>query len=514
MAVTLTVQELALALRLVANADVTVAPEIIGLLTGHHATGVALVANYAPAAPDAVQNEAVIRIASYLFDAPLSFNRTVNVMRTSGAASMLAPFRVLRATGTPASGDGVSGGITAGQLIALLADTLAAGANVEITRQGNTFVFSATGDISANDDVARMLAAAAQATADAATTPDQAEALIATFARESNPSGHIPTGLVGENPVAGTIPVVAVGGRVFRFTEPAVILGDGPPATDQVARNAAAAAQATADEALGAEQGGDDAYEWATVGNDELQVPTAKVNLVGVQNQIDTITDELAHGAGAITLVVGVLGTGNSSLRYTIGNAAVGFVDLSVTVKVRVQVNNFQTFSGTLEVTAAGGLGLAQLIPPLTHSYSHHHEATLTFVKRGVNLPAGAKQVNFSAVVSGGGAPDVHFVQVENLKLTPHLRPAAGWAQEGSDAVVPDPKLGGVRPFALRTADEHQTPFMTDLGRFPAGAIDAIPLEGEQRFSYEGTVQKDADGTLAYVGGGWVAGGWGRSLLA
>ena len=47
---------------------------------------------------------------------------------------------------------------------------------------------------------------------------------------------------------------------------------------------------------------------------------------------------------------------------------------------------------------------------------------------------------------------------------------------------------------------------MLDLGRFPAGAIAAIANGAEQRFVYEGTVQRDTDSTLAYIGGGWVDG--------
>ena len=46
---------------------------------------------------------------------------------------------------------------------------------------------------------------------------------------------------------------------------------------------------------------GDDAYEWATEGNDELLVPTDKINFDPIQNQIDVIVDEIAHSMGTIT---------------------------------------------------------------------------------------------------------------------------------------------------------------------------------------------------------------------
>ena len=46
---------------------------------------------------------------------------------------------------------------------------------------------------------------------------------------------------------------------------------------------------------------GDDAYDWATEGNDDLPVPTGKVNLDSVQSQIDDIHEQIAHSEGAIT---------------------------------------------------------------------------------------------------------------------------------------------------------------------------------------------------------------------
>ena len=93
--------------------------------------------------------------------------------------------------------------------------------------------------------------------------------------------------------------------------------GDG--GTDQTARDAAAAnalaATAHAADAnahhtppTGGEGGGDDAYPWATEGNDDL-VPTDKVNFEPLQIQIDEIVNEIAHSEGTINAVVGVLGS-------------------------------------------------------------------------------------------------------------------------------------------------------------------------------------------------------------
>ena len=57
------------------------------------------VERHAPDAPDAVHNEAAIRIAGYIYDQPnagrgLGF---ANAMRNSGAAAILLPYRIHRA---------------------------------------------------------------------------------------------------------------------------------------------------------------------------------------------------------------------------------------------------------------------------------------------------------------------------------------------------------------------------------------------------------------------------------
>ncbi|MYC99169.1 MAG: hypothetical protein F4X13_07860 [Gammaproteobacteria bacterium] len=98
MAVTRTLVQLAGDLRL---GDGTTAP------TGAHAvvlgridaTARALVLAYAPNAPDAIHNEAYVRLAGWLYDAdPTGANPGGrSPLRASGAAAILGPYKVRRA---------------------------------------------------------------------------------------------------------------------------------------------------------------------------------------------------------------------------------------------------------------------------------------------------------------------------------------------------------------------------------------------------------------------------------
>lgn len=113
MAVTLTDAELALALRLITAADETLDAGIAPVVTRHRETGKALVERYAPDAPTNVQNEAVIRIAGYLYDKPPE-QPSAGILLRSGAQALLSPW-VMRGVGdsgttatTPTPGSGVS----------------------------------------------------------------------------------------------------------------------------------------------------------------------------------------------------------------------------------------------------------------------------------------------------------------------------------------------------------------------------------------------------------------------
>ena len=90
MAVTLSVAELAAALRLNDSADETA--EVTRLL-GYVSIAIP---NHAPNAPDTVHNEAARRLGGYIFDQPEASrgDSYANAMRSSGAARMLLPYRV------------------------------------------------------------------------------------------------------------------------------------------------------------------------------------------------------------------------------------------------------------------------------------------------------------------------------------------------------------------------------------------------------------------------------------
>ena len=92
MAVTITADTLRDALRLDETAEETA--EVTRLL----AVATEAVEKYGPDAPATVQNEAVIRVAGYLLDAPTAARGTgyADPVRNSGATALLAPYRVHR----------------------------------------------------------------------------------------------------------------------------------------------------------------------------------------------------------------------------------------------------------------------------------------------------------------------------------------------------------------------------------------------------------------------------------
>ena len=97
-AVTLTAAQLAEAIRIGAT------PEETAQATRLLAVATEAVTKHAPDAPDVVHDEAVIRVAGYLFDAPQAAQGTgyADILRNSGARALLLPYRVHRAGSTGA----------------------------------------------------------------------------------------------------------------------------------------------------------------------------------------------------------------------------------------------------------------------------------------------------------------------------------------------------------------------------------------------------------------------------
>ena len=93
MVVTITAEDLVAALRLGDSAEETA--EVTRLL----AYTTEAVTQHAPEASETAMNEAVRRLAGYLFDQPEAGRGMAyaNAMRNSGAARMLLPYRIHRA---------------------------------------------------------------------------------------------------------------------------------------------------------------------------------------------------------------------------------------------------------------------------------------------------------------------------------------------------------------------------------------------------------------------------------
>ena len=193
MAVTLTVEELTAALRLGDS------PEELAEATRLLAYTSESVERHAPGAPDVALNEAAIRLAGYLFDAPnagrgLSFAHS---FRNSGAAAILLPYRVHRAGSTGEAIEAAQAAV--GTLGNPVTDVSITGGVLTVhfadgTTTTETFA-SGVVDQTARDAAsnAEVSAQHAEEAADANTTALNALIAPATWAEESN-NDLIPAG--------------------------------------------------------------------------------------------------------------------------------------------------------------------------------------------------------------------------------------------------------------------------------------------------------------------------------
>ena len=240
-----TVEELAIALRLEA-----VTPAQTANLTRLLGVGEAHVALLIPAAPTAIKSECIVRLCTYLHDAPVGRRDAyANAWINSGAGALASRFKPQAASGSTGvvltPGDGAAGtGLSESEVAAL----------IEVHR-----------DLSEAHHV--------PGTGGGGLTDSQVSALIQAH-RDIDDAHHTP----------GT--------------------GGGGGTTDTVAREAAAAAQQAADSAAAVAAGKDDAFDWATVGNNDT-MPAAKHRLAieGARGAVaGAVTNELvdAETDGAI----------------------------------------------------------------------------------------------------------------------------------------------------------------------------------------------------------------------
>ena len=199
MAVTLTQAQLSAALRMGSTTEENA--EATRLL----AYATEAVTKHAPEATDVAHNEAAIRLAGYLFDQPSAGRGMAfaNALRNSGAGTILLPYRIVRAgsvedaTAMAESTGTITNPVTdvqvsAGQLVVSYADGTTASHDLPAGMGGGPGV----------DQVARDLAATAQATADTAQSTAETKAALSQiedWAETGNNHLIPPEALFGQN---------------------------------------------------------------------------------------------------------------------------------------------------------------------------------------------------------------------------------------------------------------------------------------------------------------------------
>ena len=598
MAVTITVQELAAAIR------AGEAPEILSEITRLRSVAILQVEKHASEAPDAVKTEAVVRWVGYAFDRPTVARGSglANSLVNSGAGALLLPWRVIRAgTTTP---DAVSdANDVMGSVTNPVTDVDIVGADLVVRFADGTVDTQAlpagdgTPGIAGADQVARDAAAAAQTTADAAalvadaaTTPAEAASLIRPFARLGG-TETMPAERLAENPVEDGVPVVVQGGRSFRFFN-RNSLGN----QDDTARAAAAAAQATADFATTPAEASDQARiavePWARLGNPIL-IPGDQVDLSGiiVSAQDDVARTQAAANAEAVTEIeagqhtitpAGLLPSVSGAHPRTIygrgpeslSAITLHFLKRSVAHRFTIRLDNLTINVTTPLYTATGwastpvanqykaggriypqqpsGLfGLVRMYDRAANNFfwrmhkpdlAPFHDAIgdlvidddvwLTFYHpdtgaqhgQPVNMIRTGNQSHYYSVpaiddpallnvhqvveVEFGSTNDVqrerYDLGFEDNHLSQLLDDESALALEGFSHSEVESLREAIKPFARKDSAIHETPGMQDLGRFIPADITDIANGAEGTFVYTGLVQRDGDGTLAYLGGKWT----------
>ena len=93
-----TISQLGVHLRVSADPNVAPTGAVGTVLARVLRTSVAMVETYAPGAPEAIRDEAVVRLAGWLYDSDPSGATAggPQALRSSGAASLLGPYRIRR----------------------------------------------------------------------------------------------------------------------------------------------------------------------------------------------------------------------------------------------------------------------------------------------------------------------------------------------------------------------------------------------------------------------------------
>ena len=90
----ITINQMAVSLRLAASINETLDPSIMDILTREMDTGINEITVYAPDAPEANASEALVRMVGFFFDRPTSENPFTN----SGARAMLSHWHMPQGT--------------------------------------------------------------------------------------------------------------------------------------------------------------------------------------------------------------------------------------------------------------------------------------------------------------------------------------------------------------------------------------------------------------------------------
>ena len=93
MALGITVQELAVAIRVAACPEEALEEPDLGILIRERTVAEAMIEQYADDAPTAVKDEAAVLMVGHLYEMPIGQRNHGNAMRQSGAMSLLAFWR-------------------------------------------------------------------------------------------------------------------------------------------------------------------------------------------------------------------------------------------------------------------------------------------------------------------------------------------------------------------------------------------------------------------------------------